>query len=611
MWKIFIDKLDSTDKYLMLLLNYDGGYLQDCFWQFMSSRLLWVVPSLLFIIYAFKHFNRAEAIGMIIAMAVTVTLCDQVSSNVIKPLVARFRPSHAPELEGMLHLVNGYRGGIYGFVSSHAANSFGAVTLATLIIHRRWATCLSTALALCVCYSRVYLGVHYPADIICGGMLGVFIGFCVYRIMCYTQNITKQTKLRIAFVICVFVFSSNNMVAEELTDSISVANQLYLYSPNEEGKLDKFSSSRLYQMTYVGVPLVAAGIIVKSEDDHLRSLRNDYMPKFRNHTDDYLQFAPAAVMLGLKAAGVEGRSSWGRILTSDAFAAMLMGGVVNTLKTTTHVTRPDGSNNHSFPSGHTATAFMTATMLSKEYGYKSPWISIGAYTTATATGLMRIANNKHWLSDVLTGAGIGILSTEMGYWLADLIFKDKGINQKAQTDFQLNGKDKPSFASLYVGLNVPLSKYDIDDDNTFRTSSGSSVGIEGAYFFNPYIGIGGRFTVSNTALIVNGDKAEENSFDAVSLCGGSYFSYPLSQRWAIGSKLLCGFVHYPRLELSNVTVDARNGVCFGSGLSCTFKANSNYGIRFFIDYNLQPSHNKASGEWMNTLSCGASFALLL
>ncbi len=405
--------------------------------------------------------------------------------------------------------------------------------------------------------------------------------------------------------------SGNNMMAEELTDSIPVANQSHQYS-KETNKLDKIYSSRLYQMTYVGVPLVAVGIIVKSEDDHFRSLRNDYMPKFRNQTDDYMQFTPAAVMLGLKVAGVEGRSSWSRMLASDAFAAMLMGGVVNTLKMTAHVTRPDGSNNHSFPSGHTATAFMTATMLSKEYGHKSPWISIGAYTTATATGLMRMANNKHWLSDVLTGAGIGILTTEMGYWIADLIFKDKGINHSAVSEFKSDGRmDNPSFASLYVGLNVPLCKYDIDENNTFHISSGSSAGLEGAYFFNPHIGIGGRFTVSNTALIVNGEKVEENSFDAVSLCGGSYFSYPLSRRWLIGSKLLCGFVHYPRLELSNVTVGTRNGVCFGSGLSCTFRAGSNYGIRFFVDYNLQPSHNKASREWMNTLECGVSFALLL
>ena len=113
----------------------------------------------------------------------------------------------------------------------------------------------------------------------------------------------------------------------------------------------------------------------------------------------------------------------GQMLASDAFSALLMGSVVYSLKQTTHVMRPDGSNDHSFPSGHTATAFMTATMLTKEYGHKSPWVGIGAYAIAATTGLMRMANNKHWLSDVLTGAGIGILSTELGYYLADLIFK--------------------------------------------------------------------------------------------------------------------------------------------------------------------------------------------
>ncbi len=369
-------------------------------------------------------------------------------------------------------------------------------------------------------------------------------------------------------------------------------------------------SSRLGRMALTGAPLIAAGLVVKGEDDHFRSLRNDYLPEFRNGLDNYMQYTPGIVMLGLKAAGVKGRSSWGRMLVSDALAGLIMGGVVNTLKRTTNVTRPDGSDNHSFPSGHTATAFMTATMLTKEYGHISPWIGIGAYATATATGVFRVANNKHWLSDVLTGAGVGLLSTEMGYWLGDLIFKDKGLRKEASIP-EGEGKLRPSFISLYVGLNVPLSKYDIDENNTFETSSGSSVGLEGAYFFNPFVGVGGRFAVTNTALILNGDQAEDNAFDALSACGGCYLSYPLSRRCLVGSKLIGGLVHYPRLSLSSMTVGARSGFCLGSGLSFTFNANKYYAMRFFADYNLLPSHNKASKEWMNTLACGASFALLL
>ena len=204
----------------------------------------------------------------------------------------------------------------------------------------------------------------------------------------------------------------------------------------------------------------------------------------------YLQYLPAAAMLGMKIGGVEGRSSWGRMLASDAFTVAIMSTVVSQLKVKTKVMRPDGSNNHSFPSGHTATAFMTATMLHKEYGDISPWISIGAYSAATATGLMRMANNKHWLSDIMAGAGIGILSTELGYFITDLIFKDKGLLKSSQSDFCLDKKMPPSFLGLYMGFNIPLSKYDLDEHTTLKTSSGSTSGIEGAYFFNPYLGFG-------------------------------------------------------------------------------------------------------------------------
>lgn len=381
-----------------------------------------------------------------------------------------------------------------------------------------------------------------------------------------------------------------------------------IYKRNFGLELDKFSSSRFYQMGYIGVPLVVGGILVKKEDSHFRSLRNDYLPQFHSHVDDYLQFSPAIVMLGMKTFGMESRSSWERMLVSDAFSALLMGGVVNTLKQTTHVMRPDGSNNHSFPSGHTATAFMTATMLTKEYGHKSPWIGIGAYTVASATGLMRIANNKHWLSDVLTGAGIGILSTEVGYYLADLIFKEKGIHRFADED-KFDWMYKPSFISLYLGVNIPLSGYDIDEQTEFRTSSGSMTGVEGAYFFNPYIGVGGRLAISNTSIIINDENAEDNTFNTMSLYSGAYFSYPISSRWLVSSKLLGGYAHYPQLKLLNLTVAARDGFCLGSGIALMFRAKEHSGIRFFLDYNLMPSHSSGSSEWMNTLTCGTSFVV--
>ncbi len=374
-------------------------------------------------------------------------------------------------------------------------------------------------------------------------------------------------------------------------------------------KVDRLSASRVNQMIYVGVPLLVGSVIVKGQDSHFRGLRNEYLGRFDNHADNFLQYSPAAVMLALKAAGVQSRSSWGRMMTSDAFSAATMASVVNILKYSTDVMRPDGSNANSSPSGHTATAFMTATMLTKEYGHKSPWIGIGSFAVATSTGFMRMANNKHWLSDVLTGASVGILSTEVGYFLADLIFKDRGLLVTPTPD-TLDRFSRPTFFGTYLGLNIPLSDYDIDEDNVFRTSSGSSAGIEGAYFFNPYVGAGCRATVTNLLLITNGDVAERNPFNSITACVGPYFSYPLTHRWLVGTKLLAGYLHYPRLHLSTATIDSRDGVCFGSGVSLTLKARQHYGVRFFLDYNLQPSHSVTSAEWMNTLACGISYVVM-
>ena len=138
-------------------------------------------------------------------------------------------------------------------------------------------------------------------------------------------------------------------------------------------KLDRITSSPAFQMTYIGVPLIAGGLLMKSEDNKFRSLRNEYLPSFQHHYDDYLQFFPAVAMIGMKIGGVEGRSSWNRMLTSDVFSTAIMAITVNSLKSSAKEMRPDGSNNKSFPSGHTATAFMAATMMHKEYGFSSPW----------------------------------------------------------------------------------------------------------------------------------------------------------------------------------------------------------------------------------------------
>lgn len=141
--------------------------------------------------------------------------------------------------------------------------------------------------------------------------------------------------------------------------------------------------------------------------------------------DDYLRFAPLAAAVTLKASGVKSASSWKRFGINAAASIILSAGTSYALKHTIHDTRPDGTDNHAFPSGHATIAFAGATILHKEYWHTSPWISIAGYSVATLTAVDRVRRNRHHWEDVAVGAAIGILGTEAGYWLGDLITGEK------------------------------------------------------------------------------------------------------------------------------------------------------------------------------------------
>lgn len=143
-------------------------------------------------------------------------------------------------------------------------------------------------------------------------------------------------------------------------------------------------------------------------------LQEDH-PLFAAHVDDYAQFAPALAVYGLHLAGVKGKNNLADATGIYLLSTAIMGGTVSGLKSWTHRLRPNNSGFNSFPSGHTANAFAAAEFLNQEYKEVSPWYGYAGYTVATATGVLRMYNNKHWLSDVVAGAGFGILSTKLAY----------------------------------------------------------------------------------------------------------------------------------------------------------------------------------------------------
>lgn len=170
------------------------------------------------------------------------------------------------------------------------------------------------------------------------------------------------------------------------------------------------------------VALIMAGTVTLLPESHCLLSKYTIQEKVLEMTsgihtsvDNYLQFVPIAAVFGLKAAGVKSHSDFVNQLAITAKAELLMGVIVHGMKKAISSDRPDGGNN-SMPSGHTAQAFVAATILDMEYRDTSPWISVGGYAVATTTAIGRMVNNKHWISDVLIGAGIGILSAKAVYY---------------------------------------------------------------------------------------------------------------------------------------------------------------------------------------------------
>lgn len=173
-----IETLTGLDAQLFLALNgAHCGYLDGFMWN-ISTRLAWL-PVLLMLIYVLLHKGWRQALLALVAIAVAIVLADQLASGLIKHLVCRLRPTHDPSLALAVHVVEGYRGGTYGFVSSHAANFFAVAVLLCSMVRRRGLWWAMLAWAALVSYSRIYLGVHFPGDVLGGALVGVGVGLLV------------------------------------------------------------------------------------------------------------------------------------------------------------------------------------------------------------------------------------------------------------------------------------------------------------------------------------------------------------------------------------------------------------------------------------------------
>lgn len=178
--------LEQLDQQLFLFLNSLNSPFCDQVMHAISGRVIWVPLYLAILIYLEIKYKRKFLI-ILLFIILAATLSDQLSV-LMKNLVQRLRPCNEPALQGLVHLFNGECGGKFSFVSSHATNSFDVAMLSLLFIRKRWFTVSIIIWAAVVGYSRVYLGVHYPGDVIFGSLLGVMIGWGVYNLYILTDN---------------------------------------------------------------------------------------------------------------------------------------------------------------------------------------------------------------------------------------------------------------------------------------------------------------------------------------------------------------------------------------------------------------------------------------
>lgn len=176
-----LQSIIDADISLFLFLNGLHNALFDHFFWWVTQALTWMPLYLLLFWLIIKTYGR-RTLMIILFTCLCIAITDLIAFHAIKETVMRLRPGHNPDLEGQVHFVNGYKGGMYGFVSSHAANFFGIALFIGLLLKKRfrYMLLLLPIWAFLISYSRIYLGVHYPGDILCGALLGIITGIVMY-----------------------------------------------------------------------------------------------------------------------------------------------------------------------------------------------------------------------------------------------------------------------------------------------------------------------------------------------------------------------------------------------------------------------------------------------
>ncbi len=203
-----------------------------------------------------------------------------------------------------------------------------------------------------------------------------------------------------------------------------------------------------YYATAIPISLIVTGVILSNSKFKI-NLQKDIVGNSKTKVDNYLQIAPAGITIGLEALGIKGAHKPLQTTLIFTMSNVILNSIVHPLKQITKVKRPDNSDFKSFPSGHTTEAFAAAELMRIEFKEYNPLLSYAGYLVAGATGFLRMYNNKHWISDVLAAAGIGIGSSK----LALLIFEEIVDHRRFKKYIKGNSMLVPSYQQNQICIN--------------------------------------------------------------------------------------------------------------------------------------------------------------
>ena len=349
-------------------------------------------------------------------------------------------------------------------------------------------------------------------------------------------------------------------------------------------------------MKRLGIIIVAMGIAMgafSQEIMKLEALRPEWTPTWSAPNDENgltvegAQYVPLAFPWVMKAVGQPTRSGWGRMATSQAFGVVTMAGSVWGLKRVVGEMRPDATDNHSFPSGHTAWSFLGATMIERELGWRSPWYTFGAYTFASAMGMQRVVDCRHFPVDVAGGAVIGVVTGHLGYFISDKIFGDKQLQNK-YTLLSVEDGNQP-FLTLETGMSFDFSNLRGNGITISREPS-LNVGIKYGLPFGNHWGASVGAVMRSTPIFVESPACERTFVapeNAVGVELSPYFRTQLNSRFSFNADVTCGY--YRNFSLKSIDraigvnddfVNAR--ISAGS----TYRINDNMSVGATLGYEL-------------------------